>query len=391
MTPYLIPISIIIISRLEVIKNLNQVDSENYRKLQQHLDTLPIGYPATESGVELRILEFLFSPEEVKVALNMRYIPEPIKKIYRRVKKLGLTLEDLGIILERMFIKGAIRKASRKKEDGPDENIYQLFPLAVGMFEYQVKRITKEFFEDFEQYMEEAFRDEFTRTKINQLRTIPVQKSISPEHNIATYDELTEIFEDAEKIAVSPCICHKGYQLLDKACNSMSERCFTIDNSALNAVNRGYGHLITKDEAFSILTQAQEEGLVIQPGNSKKPSYICCCCSCCDLLVNLKKLDRPWELITSNYLAEVDTDLCIGCETCIGRCIMDAIKIDNNYAIVDELLCIGCGNCVVSCPEQAINLQQKEKEVIPPDNSQELFLTIMDKRAELRRKEKGIE
>ena len=64
LTPYLIPISIIINSRLEVIKKLNQVESKNYRKLQEHLDTLPIGYPATESGVELRILEFLFSPEE---------------------------------------------------------------------------------------------------------------------------------------------------------------------------------------------------------------------------------------------------------------------------------------------------------------------------------------
>jgi len=370
---------------------LSQSESDIYRKLQQHLDTLPIGYPATESGVEIRILKFLFTPEEAEIALNMRFIPEPIKNIYRRVKKLGINLEQLEKFLEIMFIKGGIRRVVLKKEEGNDVILYQNSPLAVGMFEYQVDRITKDFFEDFELYMEEAFRDEVTSTKINQLRTIPVEKSISPDHNIATYDELKKIFEGAYQIAVSPCICHKAYHLLDKACNSMSERCFTVNSSALNAVDRGYGHFITKDEAFSIIEQAQEEGLVIQPGNSKRPSYICCCCSCCDLLLNIKKLDRPWELITSNYYAEVDSDLCIGCETCIERCIMDAIQIEDNTAIVDKFLCIGCGNCIVTCPEKAINLQKKETESIPPETTQHLFLKIMDKRAELRRKDKGLE
>lgn len=370
---------------------MNQAESDIYRKLQQHLDTLPIGFPATESGVEIRILKFLFSPKEAEIALNMRFIPESMKRIYRRVKKLGITLEDLENLLESMFNKGGIRRAILKKDDGTDEVLYQNTPLAVGMYEYQVNRITKEFYEDFEQYMEEAFRNEFTSTKINQLRTIPVEKSISPEHNIATYDELENIFEDAQQIAVSPCICHKAYDLLDKSCDAMPERCFTVNTSALNAVNRGYGHYITKDEAFSIIEKAQGEGLVIQPGNSKRPSYICCCCSCCDLLSNIKKLDRPGELITSNFYAKVDSDLCIGCETCIERCIMDTIQIEDDFATIDKLLCIGCGNCVVSCPEKAIELIKKENESIPPETSQHLFLEIMDKRAELRRKEKGIE
>jgi len=374
-----------------VNETLKQVEADIYRKLQQHLDTLPIGYPATESGVEIRILKFLFSPKEAEIAINMRFIPEPIKKIFRRVKKLGITLEQLEKLLDSMFNKGGIRRALLKKDDGTDEILYQNTPLAVGMYEYQVNRITKEFYEDFEQYMDEAFRDEVTSTKINQLRTIPVEKSISPNHNVANYDELRNIFEDAKQIAVSACICHKGNQLLDKSCNSMLERCFTVNSSASNSVNRGYGHFITKDEAFSIIEQAQAEGLVIQPGNAKQPSYICCCCSCCDLLTNLKKLDRPWELITSNFYAEVDSDLCIGCETCIERCIMDAIQITNNVAIVDKLLCIGCGNCTVTCPEKAVILQQKETESIPPETTQHLFLKIMDKRAELRRKDKGIE
>ncbi|MFX0069651.1 MAG: 4Fe-4S ferredoxin, partial [Candidatus Hermodarchaeota archaeon] len=79
-----------------------------YRKLQQHLDKLPIGYPSTESGVEIRILKHLFTPEEAKIAVNLRLIPEPLRKIYRRVKKTGISLEELEKHLDSMFRKGAI-------------------------------------------------------------------------------------------------------------------------------------------------------------------------------------------------------------------------------------------------------------------------------------------
>ena len=43
-------------------------ESQIYRDLQIHLDKLPIGFPPTESGVEIRILKHLFTPEEAKLA-----------------------------------------------------------------------------------------------------------------------------------------------------------------------------------------------------------------------------------------------------------------------------------------------------------------------------------
>ena len=42
-----------------------------YRKLQQHLDKMPVGYPATESGIEIKILEHLFNPDQAEIALNL--------------------------------------------------------------------------------------------------------------------------------------------------------------------------------------------------------------------------------------------------------------------------------------------------------------------------------
>ena len=48
---------------------------EIYRKLAQRLDTIPNGFPATESGVELRLLEKMFTPEEAALAVVMLCMP----------------------------------------------------------------------------------------------------------------------------------------------------------------------------------------------------------------------------------------------------------------------------------------------------------------------------
>ena len=79
-----------------------------YRELQQHLDQMPIAFPATRTGVELRILRQLFTPEEAEVALLLSAVPEALDRIDRRAKASGLTREELERILDRLVGKGAI-------------------------------------------------------------------------------------------------------------------------------------------------------------------------------------------------------------------------------------------------------------------------------------------
>ena len=55
-----------------------------YRRLQKHIDNMPVGFPATESGVELRILKRLFTPEEAEVGLLLSAVPEDLERIHRR-------------------------------------------------------------------------------------------------------------------------------------------------------------------------------------------------------------------------------------------------------------------------------------------------------------------
>jgi electron transport complex protein RnfB len=62
---------------------------------------------------------------------------------------------------------------------------------------------------------------------------------------------------------------------------------------------------------------------------------------------------------------------------------MDAISIIEDLSQVNLERCIGCGVCIPTCPEDAIKLVKKELEVIPPSNTKETYMAIMNVKAEL--------
>jgi electron transport complex protein RnfB len=81
-------------------------EPELYRRLQRHLDRMPIPFPATDSGVELSLLERLFTPREAKIALALSVAPEPAEKIHRRLKSMRISVAELRETLEAMVRKG---------------------------------------------------------------------------------------------------------------------------------------------------------------------------------------------------------------------------------------------------------------------------------------------
>ena len=364
-----------------------------YRALQQHLDKMPIGYPATESGVELRVLKHLFTPEEAKLALKLKFNVDPLKKIYARIKKSGIAIESLEQQLDEMYQKGLINRGKRKEGD-KEIKYYANAPLVIGMFEYQLKRLKKEFLEDFQEYLEEAFWEkEFNKTGIPQLRTIPIEQSLDYQQTISTYDDLRLMIENiGEPISVAECVCRKSNELLGKPCEKtkLQESCFQFRTSAKLYIEKGLARKIAKEEALKILEKAEEDGLVLQPGNSQRPGNICTCCGCCcEVLTNQKRLPEPAQFFATNYYAKVDQDLCAGCGTCEDRCNMNAVHVEDIIAVVDIESCIGCGVCVPTCTTEAISLKKKEEETIPPKNTYATLIAIMDKKAELARAEKS--
>ncbi|HNU92964.1 MAG TPA: hypothetical protein PKO25_13915, partial [Spirochaetota bacterium] len=64
-----------------------QGEEDVYIRLRGAIDRMPIGYPATESGVEIKLLKKLFTPIEARIALALGMLPEPVSRIHRRLKK----------------------------------------------------------------------------------------------------------------------------------------------------------------------------------------------------------------------------------------------------------------------------------------------------------------
>lgn len=58
-----------------------------YIRLREFLDSLPGGFPASESGVEIEILKRYFTPEEAELAMNLQRIPEHVR--HRRAGRDG--------------------------------------------------------------------------------------------------------------------------------------------------------------------------------------------------------------------------------------------------------------------------------------------------------------
>ena len=231
----------------------------------------------------------------------------------------------------------------------------------------------KEFAEMTEKYFEEAFLTAFGKSTVLPLRTIPVNKSVDVAMPVAPYQDAKAIIKTKDKIAVAECICRVQQGLVDKGCGKPLEVCLIFGSHADYYLENKMARRIDQDEAIAILEKAEEAGLVNQPANMVNPGGMCNCCGdCCGVLRALNKFPKPADLVYNNYLAAVDSDLCSGCETCIERCQMEAIRMnEDELAEINLDRCIGCGLCVAACPEEAIKLTPKPEAMrrTPPANA----------------------
>jgi ferredoxin len=70
-------------------------------------------------------------------------------------------------------------------------------------------------------------------------------------------------------------------------------------------------------------------------------------------------------------------ELCKGWGTCVKRCPIDAVKVEDKLASINLARCIGCGLCVPTCTENAISLVKKSKETVPPATEEDYYDSIM--------------
>ena len=97
-----------------------------YFKLREFLDQFPIGFPLTDSGVEIKILKRLFSAEEADITVQLTPLPEQASSIAVRTdlpeeqleaKLEGQPLEEAIILLHQFYSKGDIETPGISVED----------------------------------------------------------------------------------------------------------------------------------------------------------------------------------------------------------------------------------------------------------------------------------
>jgi electron transport complex protein RnfB len=340
-----------------------------YKKLAQVLDTLPCGYPASETGVELKILKIIFLPEDAELFCDLRLSFETAEQIAQRT---GRSLEGLDEHLKNMWHKGQIFGV-----DFGEVCVYKMIPWVVGIFEYQLKHMTKELAQLCKDY-EEPFGRQFFTSEVPWMSVVPVEQGIDSSEVTMPFDQVSAIIEKGKSFAVNDCVCKKEHELLGEPCDRPMEVCLAIapvpgvfDDHPFKA------RPISKQEAYDILELSEKEGMVHMVSNTEHGHhYICNCCSCCCGVLRGVNQYSGAKGVNSNYYARIDAEECVSCGVCADeRCQVFAIEEADDAYVVLEDKCIGCGLCLSTCPSDAITLVRKSAEdiVLPPVNEEEWY------------------
>jgi len=125
---------------------------------------------------------------------------------------------------------------------------------------------------------------------------------------------------------------------------------------------------ITRDDAIEILKAEDERGHVhhafFKDAMLERFYAICNCCACCCGAMHAHRTGTPM-LASSGYVAQVDEELCISCDTCAEYCQFGSLEMGNIMMEVNYEKCMGCGVCVGKCPQDAIALVRDESKGIP--------------------------
>jgi len=323
---------------------------------QQLAEAIGVG----DSGIIPKIFAVLANADEARVLLAAAP-PAPVEEIAERA---GLPVDAVEDMIEPLFKKGLLFK-SKKEGKVRYYRVRQLFQF------HDATIVTKDLPREFFQLWREYYDTEYTKhhrqfesiLPNSVVRVIPVNIVVESDIQVAAFEDIRQIVEHAENLAVVNCTC----RLVKGDCGKPLEVCIQCNRSADYALERGTGREISKDEALQILRMCEEEGLVHVVNNTRSIGHVICnCCEDCCINWPGPRQSGVNFAAPSRFTAVCDVDLCTECEVCVERCHFGAIDMDNKADRIDEEKCMGCGLCVVTCPTEAITLKEVRGEDFVP-------------------------
>jgi Na+-translocating ferredoxin:NAD+ oxidoreductase subunit B len=330
-----------------------------YKRLAEHLDSLPQGFPPTADGRELLILKKLFTQEEADVAAQLSTTPETVEEIAART---GLDAAKIRGPLKSMARHGLIEAGVKDKALA-----FEIMPFVVGFYEMQLQHMDAELARLVENYFQGGFGKVLT-VKPQFHRVIPVHEAEHESLVVQPFESAAAIVVSMQSWGVLDCICRKQKALIGQACKHPIDVCLAMhprpgvfdDSPTIRALSR--------EEAMATLRRAAGAGLVHTVTNTMEgTSYICSCCTCsCGILRGMAELGIANVVASSPFVNQVQDVLCTGCEACIEVCQFNALSMDEALAQVDRERCVGCGVCVLTCAAEALVLVRRPEEEIKP-------------------------
>jgi ferredoxin len=345
----------------------------------------------------------------------------PGSKRFAKILEAMITVEEAGILLETSTsmtaqqiadkLKTDLRSLQPRLDDMEKRQVIRKTPQgyvtpanivafhhgAIGWMREDLKAQVYPLWDDFFfAEWRDIIVDDFIRRKTTGApgahRIVPAHKALkaSPKirpEQVLWYEDMEQILQRSERLSLMMCGC-RG---LWRKCDSPIDVCLKVQFSTGGVHKPAAPNEFLKPpkdvtfaEALATIDECEDHGLVHIPLNTSHGDLFCNCCRDCCMVVNPllhRGSGKLYEILTpSRYRAVVDPELCSGCETCVKRCMFDAVRMEPVSAskklkstIVKEH-CLGCGVCVVKCPKKAIELELiRPPEHIPTVSVLELF------------------
>jgi DNA-binding Lrp family transcriptional regulator len=311
------------------------MEQEYYEIVRQKLKLGPFFSPNNKLVFE--IMKILWNEEEIKI-ISYFESADKLISLKKLAEKSNIPKNEIKKILTRSVKNGTISKIGNK---------YGLIPLAPGVLEkyYGIRKDSKEnqikLARHFREYINEIFSLQMIESNLKIFRPllpygakeklIKIDESVNiPKSQVLPYELVEFLINKNNIFATIPCFCRTIGEYSGDSCKVASHEfgCLYGGGAAQRLINIGVGRQLTKEEAIEHIKKAEKAGLVhntVADNSLGSSMFICNCCSCHCLLLHPTKKYRLNTVTPSNFVAKIDKDLCIKCETCLKKCQMDTI------------------------------------------------------------------